>query len=578
VHVEALALRPSYLVLSDVHFSGWTVAVDGVEQPLLRADGIFRAVQIPTGLHQVVFEYRPLSFRLGGVLSALAAALAVFALGIWGYSRIGLSALAESGTAGRVLKNSIVRFGTNVLNRSLDVLFALVYFRVLGPEGVGAYTFAVVVVGYFDILVHFGLGTLLTRDVARDPTQADRYFGNILVARLCLAGLAVLGSLALTGPLAGPLAIGPDVGLAIVLFTLGLLPAALAYTSSAMFNSWERMEVPAAVTVVSTVSRVGLGVGVLLAGYGVVGLAAVSLLVTLLSTALLFGSQIAVLGRPRLQLNPAFCLALLALSWPLLLNDFLNNVFFHIDAILLKLMAGEVALGHYSTGYKFIDALQIIPSTFVLALFPVLSRQAAGHLGGLVRAFSLGLKVLMVLALPISVGTTLLAEPIIELFAGPAFLSLSEPDAAQALQVLIWFLPFGFVNGITQYVLIALNRQRWITLCFFVGAAVNIALNLLLIPSFGFMGAAVVTVISEWVLLAPFWYAVRKSMPPVPLLALAWRPTLAACIMGLAVLWARDINMLLAVPIGALVYAIVLLALGTVTRDELRLLRGEPAA
>jgi O-antigen/teichoic acid export membrane protein len=569
VLVEATVLRPAYLVLGDVNFAGWTVRVDGAEQPLLRADRIFRAVQLSPCRHQVVFEYRPFSFRVGGLLTLLAALLAALALGGWAYLRSGLTARAELGPVGRVLKNSLFPLATGLLNKGLDFGFALIYLRVLGPTGTGAYTFAVVVVGYFDILVNFGLGTLLTREVARDTEATGRYFGNTLAVRLALALLALSAALVLAGPLAQPLQLGPDVGLAIVLFTLGLLPGALAATASALFQARERMELPAAVTVLSTLARILLGTAALLAGWGVVGLALVSLAVNLLNAALLGGLMLNLFGRPAVRVEPAFCRGLLVQSWPLMLNSLLNSIFFRIDALLLQPLAGAAALGYYSTAYKFIDGLQIIPSTFVLALFPHLARQAAGQPAALARAFSLGLKVLLVLALPIVFGTTLLAEPIVLLLGGPAYL----PDAARALQVLIWFLPFSFVNGLTQYVLIALNQQRWITVCFVIAAASNLTLNLWAIPRFGYLGAAAVTVISEWVLLVPFWYAVRRYLPPIPLLDLTWRPFVASAVMGLAVYWARDFNPWLAIPLGAAVYAFGLFALGTLTRDEMRALR-----
>src|SRR5439155_3114044 len=215
--------------------------------------------------------------------------------------------------------------------------------------------------------------------------------------------------------------------------------------------------------------------------------------------------------------------------------------------------------------------LQIIPSTFVLALYPLLSRQASGRPDDLARVFSLGLKVLLLVALPISVGTTLLAEPIVSLLAGPAYL----PASAQALQVLIWFLPFSFVNGLTQYVLIALNRQRWITIAFFAAALINVSLNLWLIPRYGFLGAAAVTVVSEWVLFVPFWYVIRQSLPPIPLLGLAWRPAVAALLMGFVAYRVRDFSPWLAVPLGGLVYVGALFALGAVTREELKSIRRE---
>jgi O-antigen/teichoic acid export membrane protein len=571
--IDVMAPRPSYLVFSDIFFPGWQVRVDGAERPLLRANRIFRAVEVEEGRHEVTFEYRPLSFRLGAVMSALAFGLMALTLAAWSYTRLVPGTLATASPVARVARNSLFPLATGLVNRALDFVFALIYLRLLGPQGTGAYTFAVVIVGYFDILVNFGLGTLLTREVARSPANSDRYFWNTLATRGGLAVAVLLGAVALAGPLAHPLEIGPEVGVAIVVLTLGMLPGALASTASAVFIAHERMEVPAAVTVLSTLAKVGLGTAALLAGWGIVGLAVVALLVNVLGAVVLSGLMGAMLGWPRVTFDGSFSRGLLWLSWPLMLNNLLNSLFFRIDAVLLKPLAGEVALGYYATAYKFIDGLQIIPSTFVLALFPILSRQAATDRGELARAFSLGLKVLLVVALPISVGSTLLAEPIVGLLAGSAFL----PESALALQILIWFLPLSFVNGLTQYVLIALNRQRWITLSFFVGAVGNLALNLWAIPRYGFVGAAVVTVVSEWVLLAPFWYAVRQQLPPVPLLSLIWRPTLAALIMGLAVWWLRDFNAWLSIPVGALIYGAVLLALGTVSRGEVQALQSSRA-
>jgi O-antigen/teichoic acid export membrane protein len=167
------------------------------------------------------------------------------------------------------------------------------------------------------------------------------------------------------------------------------------------------------------------------------------------------------------------------------------------------------------------------------------------------------------------VGTPLIAEPIIFAFAGRDYL----PESAWALQLLIWYLPFSFVNGLTQYVLIAVNRQRTITICFFVAAIGNLLLNLLLIPRYGFLGASFVTVVSELILLAPFWHVVAKELPPVPLLGLAWRPALATAVMAGAVYWVRAFNPWLAIPVGALVYLAALLALGGVSPDEILALR-----
>ena len=180
----------------------------------------------------------------------------------------------------------------SLLNKAVDLGFAVVMFRLLGAEGVGAYTFAGVLTTYFDIVVGWGLATLITRDVARDPAGAGRYLGNATALRLVLwlgaAGVTAL----LVGPLAGPLGIDAPLALAIWLLVLGLVPSLLSGVLSALFMAHERMDLPAGVTVFSTISKVVLGLAALLLGWGYVGLAAVSIVTnvaTLVLLAVLYG-------------------------------------------------------------------------------------------------------------------------------------------------------------------------------------------------------------------------------------------------------------------------------------------------
>src|SRR5205814_5672361 len=101
-------------------------------------------------------------------------------------------------------------------------------------------------------------------------------------------------------------------------------------------------------------------------------------------------------------------------------------------------------------------------------------------------AYRLALRGLLQLAFPIAVGTALLSEPIVALVGGRAYL----PDSSIALAILIAYLPLSYANGLTQYVLIAAGRQRMLTVAFVAAVVFNLAANLLLIPRFGYVGAA----------------------------------------------------------------------------------------
>ncbi|AKJ02061.1 Hypothetical protein AA314_03687 [Archangium gephyra] len=89
VEVALEACGPGYLLLSDSHYPGWEATLDGAPVPVLRANAVMRAVRVPPGAHSVRFDYRPLSFRLGALLSVLALGALALALRPRGQSQEG---------------------------------------------------------------------------------------------------------------------------------------------------------------------------------------------------------------------------------------------------------------------------------------------------------------------------------------------------------------------------------------------------------------------------------------------------------------------------------------------------------
>jgi O-antigen/teichoic acid export membrane protein len=577
VEVRTSGGTARWLVLADSYFPGWkayvrldeaqTPKTPGVSEtpgvweqeiPIYRAYGNFRAVPLAPGSYLVRFTYTPMSFKLGLYTTFLSAVVILLLVGQWAWWRI-YRETADDTAVKRVAKNSLVPMAASLLNKVVDFAFALLMLRILAPEGAGRYQFAVVFIGYFDILVRFGLGTLLTREVAKEPDEANRYFSNVTILRtlLWLASLPLMAVVLLLymrfGGLTG------DVVLAIALFAVSLFFSNVSDGLSALFYAFEKMEYPAGISTVTAMLRVTLGVLALLAGGGFIGLAAVSIVVNIITMAILGSILVRGFFRPHWENDPAFQRQMLDISFPLMINNLLATIFFRIDVLILKPLKGDAIVGYYGAAYKYVDGLNIIPAYFTLAIFPLMSRYARSARDSLMRAYILSLRLLLIISLPIAAGTPFIARELILLLGGSEYL----PHSMIALQLLIGFLPFSYVNSVTQYVLIAIDEQRFLTKAFLIGVAFNVVANLLFIPRFGYQAAAVITILSEIVLLIPFYYCVRRNLGALPWVAIAWRPAVASAAMGMVLWLVRSSGPLVILPVGAIVYTVALVALGT---------------
>lgn len=429
----------------------------------------------------------------------------------------------------RIARNSAAPIAAQLINKVVDLGFIYVALRLLGPVGNGEYAFAVNIWLYAKTFTDFGLGILATRDVARDHTLANEYLGLTTILRqlLWLASLPVIASVTVAYREFSNLATASVV--AILLLTLSIVPDSYSDAANAIFNAYERMGIPAALTVVKNIVKVGLGLAFVAAGWGAVGLAVTALLTNLI-TAGFFVWLLRRLGvRAAWVLPGAQARQMLREAAPLFLNNLLAGLFFRVDVLVLQPARGAAEVGIYDAAYKFLGLVLIIPQYFTLALFPHLARLAANRDAAFAATYNLAIKLLLTLALPIAVATTFLAPSLMYLLGGAEFL----PDAGVALRILIWFLPLSYVNGIVQYVLIAAGQQRALFPAFLATAGFNVVANLLFTPHYGFRAASVITIGSEIVLLVPFLFLVQRRIGTLPPLGIALRPLFAATVMGL---------------------------------------------
>ena len=580
VEVEVGAGEPSWLVLADSYAVGWRAYVrpqggseDAERQvEVHRVNGNFRGVLLEPGAWTVRFKYSPDNVKVGAFVSFIAGMMVLFLAGIYLW-RFFYREQDDATTVRRVAKNSIAPIVINLFTRLIEMAFAALMARILGPVGNGRYATAISIYLWFDIVANFGLDMFLMREVARDRTRGRQLFVNTTVLRVLLflaaAPLLVVflaGRQALGQPLAG------ETVRAVGLLFLGLLPFSIANGLAALFRACEKHEYPAAIQTVTTIIKVTLGVLALVGGVGIAGLAGAAIVTNLATLAIL-----ALLARrlvwpeiPREggRLRWALQRAMVIESWPLMASLLLQALFPGVNLLLLQRLQGDAVVGWYDAARKWVDAPSIVPSFFTFAVFPVMSRQAAQDRSGLQRSYRLSVKLLTMVALPLAVGVALLSAPLVGLLSGQRFL----PDGALVLRLLIWSILPGWINSLTNYVLIALERQRYVLLASGARVAFTVVANLLLVRSFSYVASAWIITGGELLLLLLFTYDLRRQLKEIGLARALLRPLLAGLAMGAVALALAPVSHVGALLVSCAVYIAALVLLRVLTTEEWALL------
>jgi O-antigen/teichoic acid export membrane protein len=576
VFVDAEVGEPSWLVLADSYFPGWKAFArpqgggEGAETEIeiYRVNGTFRGVMLEPGDWTVRFKYSPDTVKVGAFVSFIAGMTMVFLVGLYLW-RFFYREEDDASTVKRVAKNSIAPIILNLFIRAIEMVFAMLMARILGPGGNGRYAWAANAYLWLYTLADFGLEMYLIRETARDRSRAWLILVNSTVLRLLLfAGVipALGGFLGGWKALISPLE--ADTTWAVILLYAGLLPGTLSNNLTALFRAYEKHEFPAAIQTATTIISVILRTLALVSGFGIVGLAGATILTntaTLLILTVLAYRQIwPTLSREHGGIDWLLQRAMVVASWPVMASTLLQTLFPIVNVLLLKPLQSDTAVGWYDAGYKWLNMLQVIPALFTYAVFPVMSRQAAEDRSELRRSYRLAVKLLVMLALPAAILFTLLATPLVGFLSGSAFL----PHGAIALQILVWSAVFGWINSLTNYVLMALDRQRQVMLASAARVVFAVVMNLFFVGQFGYVASAGIIVGGELLLVILFTADLRRHLGAVGWGKLLWRVALAALLMGGVVWGISTVSLPLAFLAGAIVYPVALVLLRALAPEE----------
>jgi O-antigen/teichoic acid export membrane protein len=223
-------------------------------------------------------------------------------------------------------------------------------------------------------------------------------------------------------------------------------------------------------------------------------------------------------------------------------------------------------VGIYGAALMLVDRLIVIPDGICTAIFPTLARlykDSKEEASSIFRQFFL---YLLLLGLPIALGTTILARPIINLMYGSEY-----KDAVPILQILAWWLFFSFLTYIQSLALGAIHQEREFARIRIGTAIFGVILTFILIIWLGIIGLAISSVATAIVYYLFLSKPIREYLIKDLLrLNIFVKIVVANTVMAIIVLLVNEYNLFLAVIAGVVSYIFAILFFGIVRYVEIK--------
>jgi len=470
--------------------------------------------------------------------------------------------------AGRVVKNSLVLILARITSSFLSMLLGVYAARRLGEVGYGQYSFImVVVVGYFLVVSEFGMHDLLVKDIARRKDFVNQYLSTSIVFKIFASLGSILCIYLLTIALDKREILAP-----IFVASLSLMPRTTYSSFDAVFRAFQEMEYPALTDIVYSIVRTSIGITLLILGYDLT-----RLLFGLLLTDAFKVLVILLFYRKRhLGMEWAFrknvLKYLVKQSYVILIWIVLGTIRARSDILFLSIFKGDAQVGWYSAALNVVSPITMVSVIVMNTLLPVMSQIHISlkheQLEYLCR---IAFKYILITLIPVALVVMIFAEPIVNLLYRHAY-----QQSAIILQFLVWTGISTTILALLTVIVLAIDQYKWAAKLAVFNTSIRIALNFLLVPRYGYLGACIAAISEDIFTVFMFTALISKRFriglvgPGTYKLLLT---SLFITAIGFLLQTYTDTNQALMLLSGALFYVTMLARLNIVSKNDLSYVR-----
>ncbi|XHX80376.1 MAG: flippase [Stenomitos frigidus ULC029] len=391
-------------------------------------------------------------------------------------------------TLQKILSNTGWLFADRILRMGVGLIVGVWVARYLGPEQFGLFNYAIAFVSLLMPLATLGLDGIVVRDLVQDPTCRDVTLGTTFALKL-------VGSIAtIFITMSAIVLIRP--GNYQDHWLVGIIAAGMLFQAFDTIDFWFQSQVQSKYTVyarnlafvlLALVKVALIQIHAPLIAFAWAGLAetaigTVGLVIAYHAT----GSRVKVWKASLVRAK-----ALLRDSWALILSGVAIMIYMKIDQIMLGEMVGDRAVGIYSAATRISEVWYFIPTAIASSLSPVIMSAKAISQDAYMQKLQSTFDLMVTFAFAICLPVSFLSPLITSILYGESYSSSS-----QILSVHIWASIFVFL-GVGREIWIVSEGMMFISfLTTLLGAVINVALNLILIPICQELGAAIATLIA----------------------------------------------------------------------------------
>lgn len=471
-------------------------------------------------------------------------------------------------TVQRIAKNTLFLSASSIIGFVSSFFFLMYSTRYLGSEKYGLLSFAIAFSSITIFLADIGIASVIVRDVARDKGKTQKYLGNSILLKIILAIITLFSTAAIGFALDYPFSTMQIV----LVITLSLIAVSFYGIVSSIISAYEVMEY---ISLGSIIFNLAMLIFALLAIHlevDVYGFSYVYLISSIISMGYYVIVALKKIPRPKWNIDFDLWKYMIKEAIPFGLSSVFIRIYYYIDTIMISLMISNSneAMGWYNAAYRMVLVLSFVPMTFLGAIYPIMSNYYVTSDKNLGFIFERSFKYLMVLAIPIGVGTVVLGDQLIFFIYGQEF-----APSAIALKILVWSEVLIFLNSVFSNLFNSINRQAIVAKQTMLAAALNIIINIIIIPEYSYVGASAATVATQIFSFSFLLYFASKEGYQLskPMIMHLFKILFACFIMTVFIKQLIELPLLLLILLAAIAYLIIIFLTGVMDKTDIQMAR-----